>query len=90
MIKEFNSSGYNLYEIAHDEWILDDRNDTIVGGSFKDVIKYAISLGFNLEEIEVAVTEMVKREHNAAHFGGGRKFIYTFQKEFRDDGQKAS
>jgi hypothetical protein len=83
--KEFNPKGYDLYEVAHDEWILDNRSDEIFGGSFKDVVRYAVTIGFNVNEIEIAVNEMLAKSHNGAHFGGGRRFIFTFQKDFKHE-----
>lgn len=89
MNKEFNSKGFDLYEIAHNQWVLDTKVADIFGGSWSDVLRYAVSIGFKLSEIDTAVVEMVKHDHNAAHFGGGRGFIFTFKKDF-SHGKKAS
>jgi len=35
-----------------------------------------------MSEIEIAVREMLVNDHNAAHFGIYKKFIFSFKKEF--------
>lgn len=80
----FTSEGYDLYEVTKNEWILHVKNGAIYTGTFKKVIKYAVTkMGFKLEEFDIAVKEMVKYNHNGAHFGMYRGFIYTFQKDFK-------
>lgn len=91
MDKHLNAAGYDLYEITKDEWILNVKNGPIYAGSFKKVIKHAVvRMGFDLQELELAVSEMVKNGHNGAHFGMYKGFIYSFQKEFKHVGRKAS
>lgn len=83
MQTSINSTGYDLYEITQNEWILKVKNGPMYVGTFKKVVKHAVTkMGFDLEEINVAVKEMIKYNHNAAHFGMYRGFIYTFQKDF--------
>lgn len=85
-----NMAGYDLYEITKDEWILHVKNGPIYSGTFKKVVVHAIKrLGFRLEEFDIACQEMIKYNHNGAHFGMYKGFIYTFQKEFKHD-RKAS
>lgn len=89
MEKHLNSSGYDLYEITPDEWILNVKDGPLYIGTFKKVVKHAIKMGFKMEELEIAVSEMLKKDHNAAHFGIHKGFIHTFKKDF-SDAQKAS
>lgn len=89
MEKNINISGYDLYEITKDEWILNVRSGPLHVGTFKDVVKLAVTkLRFSLEEVEFAVKEMIRTDHNAAHFGVQGSFIHTFHKDFNE--KKAS
>jgi len=82
--KEFNAAGYDLYEVSRDHWAIHVKEGPVYVGSFKKVVKHCVlRLGFDLEEIKVAVDEMLKYNHNGAHFGMYRGFIYTFEKEFK-------
>lgn len=83
MFMNLNSAGYDLYEVTPNEWIMNVKNGPLYVGTFKKVVKHAvIKMGFSLVEIEVAVDEMLKKGHNAAHFGMSRGFISTFNKDF--------
>jgi hypothetical protein len=83
MDKDISSSGYDLYEITQDEWILKVRGGAMWVGTFRKVTIYAVkNLGFKLSEIEIAAKEMIGKGHNAAHFGIYKGFINTFQKDF--------
>jgi hypothetical protein len=70
-----------MYEITR----LDDRSWSLTAnksrqfvGSLKDVCKVAIGLGFSFEEIEIAIDEMAWMNHDAAHFGIFKGFIYSY------------
>lgn len=85
MEKYLNTSGYDLYEIGLDEWIIDVKGGSLFAGSFKQVVKHAVlNMGFEFSEIEAAIHEMTKKKHNGAHFGMRRTFIFTFQKDFKN------
>lgn len=84
MDKNLNSEGYDLYEITKDQWVLHVKGGNIYNGTFKKLIKYAIvKLGFEMEEIELAIGEMLNKGHNGAHFGMYKTFIFSFIKEFK-------
>lgn len=89
MDKYLNSAGFDLYEVTANEWILNIKGGALYVGEFKKVVRHAASkLGFSLSELDSAVKEMVKNDHNAAHFGMYRGFMYTFKKDFNE--RKAS
>jgi hypothetical protein len=84
MDTNLNTAGYDLYEVSEDHWALNVKGGAIFVGTFKKVVIYAVlRLGFKLEEIEYATREMINKDHNGAHFGMYRGFIFTFQKEFK-------
>ncbi len=85
-----NASGYDLFEITKDEWILNVRGGALFTGTLRTVVLHCVkSLGFKLSEIEVALFEMHKNDHNGAHFGVYKGFIFSFQKDFKYE-RKAS
>lgn len=84
METSINSAGYDLYEVQTDSWVLSDRIGGYCTGTFKNVVKGAILMGFEMKEIEIAVEEMIKHGHDASHFGMYKGFIYTFQRENTD------
>ena len=82
----YNGAGYDLYEIeGEDNWAFHVKEGPVFMGTFKKVVTYMISrLGFDPSEIDYAVKTMVQEEHNAAHFGMYRGFIFSFSKEFKN------
>lgn len=47
-------------------------------GAVRDVYLIMIKIyGFNENEIDIAIEEMLKNKHNAAHFGMNGNFIFT-------------
>jgi len=84
MDTNLNTAGYDLYEVSGDHWALHVKEGPVFVGSFRKVVTHAVTrLGFKLSEIEIATKEMIKMEHNGAHFGMYKGFIFTFQKEFK-------
>jgi hypothetical protein len=82
MDKNLNSLGYDLIDLGDESWVLNVRGGPIYVGTFNKVVKLAVvRLGFSLQEIEFAASTMIEKNHNAAHFGMYRGFIYTFQKD---------
>lgn len=85
------SAGYDLYEISKDEWHMTDLDSRVYMGTFKEVVKHAVTMwGFKLSEVEIAISEMVNKGHNAAHFGVYKKFIFTFNLKRYKNGRQAS
>ena len=76
---ERNIEGYNLIEITSDNWCIETVNGRKFSGTFLEVAMYAvIKLGFKINEIDLAVQDMVKNGNNAAHFGMWACFIFSF------------
>jgi hypothetical protein len=49
-------------------------------GDLKKITTYAVlELGFETDEIELAVLEMNKHFHNGSEFGMMRRFMFTFE-----------
>jgi len=73
-----NIEGYNLIEIDKDIWYLQVVGDTIFSGTFREVIVYAVrQFGFKMKDIDEAIQDMVNNNHNVAHFGMYKSFIYS-------------
>ena len=89
MNTSLNSLGYDIYEIHANAWILHTKGGEVFADTYQNVVRHALSLGFDSVELEDGVSEMVKKGHNAAHFGMHKGFIFTFKREFKSV-QKAS
>lgn len=72
---------FELYEINENEWQLHAAGEAFSGPFVKVIALGIMKYDFLADEFDVAVTEMVKNGHDAAHFGFGRRFIYSFNKE---------
>lgn len=76
---ERNVEGYNLIEITNEIWKIETVNGRQFIGTFLEVAMYGVmKLGFNINQIDVAVQDMMKNGNNAAHFGMWASFIYSF------------
>jgi hypothetical protein len=81
-----SANGYDLYEAFEAQWVLDFKNGDAFYGSLEEIGVYMCKkLDFNLREIDIAVEEMIKKNHNAAHFGVFKSMIFTFVKEINLD-----
>ena len=73
-------SGYQLYDLGS-HYELHSRFG-IYRGNLKKICTYAvIELGFDADEIELAIVEMNEHLHNSAEFGSLRRFMFTFDNE---------
>jgi hypothetical protein len=73
-------SGYQLHDLGS-YYELHSRKG-VFRGDLKKVCAYAVlELGFESNEIALAVSEMYDHWHNAAAFGIMRHFMYTFDNE---------
>lgn len=51
-------------------------------GPFEEVIRFAIlNLGFEADELELGVSNMMVSDNSIAHFGVNRTFIYSYSLE---------
>jgi hypothetical protein len=81
MIDKTALNSYDLYEPFHNIWVIDCKSGKFYG-NLREVLSYMINkLNFDLHEIEDALLQMTQREHNAAHFGTFKAFLFTFNKE---------
>ena len=84
MERNLTTTGNDLYEVAPDQWALHVKGGAAFVGNFKNVVTHAVKkLNFKFEEIEFATAQMVKNDHNGAHFGMYRGFLFTFKKDFK-------
>lgn len=78
---------FNITEEYKDWWsieIIDNKgrvNKAFVGTFTQMVIYAVVALQFNIEEIDLAVQEMCKNNHNVANFGRYSTFILTSHKD---------
>lgn len=80
-IERMPLSGYKLFNLGS-HWELHSSGG-IYKGSFELVRAHALfKLGFEEEDIEIAVGEMHKNFHNGAEFGIYKRFIFTFERNF--------
>jgi hypothetical protein len=76
------TKGFNLLELSKDTWVFQAVDGESYVGSLKSVIRFAVvEHFFKLKEIETALLEMSKENHNAAHFGMWGTFIHSFNRE---------
>lgn len=70
---------YDLKRSSEVKWAIVNRDTKqVFEGSLKEVCQVAVGLGFDMVEIEDAVNEMAWMEHDAAHFGVFKGFIFTY------------
>ena len=72
-----------LYKIG-DLWQVHTINLGAYEGNFNQIMSYCMSkLDIRAEELEVAVSEMMRNDHDAADFGIRNTFIYSFRRKDR-------
>ena len=73
------STGYYLKEVSHDNWSFRSNGEyAIYIGSFKEMVRLMVNAHhFELGNIDLAIKEMLRNDHNMAHFGMHRSFIYS-------------
>lgn len=83
MRQHIETSGYYLIENGHDDWTF-IAGDFQYRNSFRNVVICAIARnGFRADDIDDAVKEMVKNDHDGIHFGIFKTFIFTFSQKDR-------
>ena len=80
--------GYKLLNLGS-HWELKSPRGTF-RGDLKKVCAYAVNtLGFQFQELNLAVNEMEKQFHDGSEFGMYKSFIFTFEiKEQNDERTK--
>jgi hypothetical protein len=74
---------YELYKISDDKYeIHSSFNDVqAMEGTFVAIFVYMTEyLKFFPDEVEYAMVEMIRKDHNAAHFGVNKMFIFSFNR----------
>lgn len=74
---------YEIYKINENTYQLHSNVVTVgaVEGSLVGIYKYCIKiLGFEKQEVDVALDEMEWSDFDACHFGINRTFIYAFKR----------
>jgi len=63
-----------------DRWVIEVNKGGAFQGSLKEVMGYCIHyLEMEQSELDFALDEMIRRKHDAAHFGVMKSFISTFK-----------
>jgi hypothetical protein len=71
---------YELYLIG-DEWQIHTKEHGARAGDFISIMRFCMRVvGIDAIELDVAVSEMCKSNHNCAHFGIWKSFIYTYNR----------
>lgn len=79
---------YELYDKGN-IWEIHIAGKGAYSGSFLKIMYFCVTrLGFKTEDLEEAIHWMVKENHNAAHFGVWKRFMWSFNREEKD-GRKA-
>ncbi len=77
-LREVTFSSYDLAMGPEGLWTLYGSGTAIFRSNFSEVVRFMVSkLDFDLAEIELAAEEMDKLNHNRAHFGTYKSFIFT-------------
>ena len=85
----FNTSGYDLYEVTKNHWVIDTKNGYTYEGTLREVTDHMTSdMGFYLENIVDGLECLAddykipaSSNNNAIHFGIYKRFIFTFEKK---------
>lgn len=73
--------GFNLIELSDNKWRLEGHFGAFEG-TFLQVMVYAThKVKFDTAQLELAVEEMVKGDHDLAHFGIHGGFIFSKNRE---------
>jgi len=75
----FGENGFDLIELPDGKWAFSIPNSIMVDGTFKTVVKYAMTkYRVDLDNVEQGLDMMFKNNHNSIHFGMYGSPIYTF------------
>jgi hypothetical protein len=91
IIMSWRVAMFELYcpsvDMIHGEWQIHTKHDGAFAGNFTAIIAHCIKkLEISKEDLDVAVQEMCKNNHNCAQFGIYRHFIYTYNREQKKAG----
>jgi hypothetical protein len=81
MIDQIVHTSYDLIQNVDGTWTLKAGGVSVYRGDLKTATTYMLKkFGFRFHEIEIATEEMESKDHNHAHFGSYRSFIFTTDK----------
>jgi len=68
-------------DMIHGEWQIHTKHNGAFAGNFTAIIAHCIrNLEIEQSELDVAVQEMCKKNHNCAHFGMFKSFLFTYNR----------
>lgn len=67
-------------KVADNYWILNYKNKIYRIESLEKLFIYTMAFGVKIKEIEYALLEMNKMNHNYCEFGFWKKFVYSLRK----------
>lgn len=69
-------------DMIHGIWQIHTKSHGAYEGDYISIIRICIrELEISETELDVAVQEMCKKNHNCAHFGIFRTFLFTYNRE---------
>jgi hypothetical protein len=69
---------YDIRRIDERKWSITTNKTRSFVGSLKEVCQVAVGIGLSIDEIEYALTEMAWMDHDVAHFGIYKGFIFSY------------
>lgn len=77
---------FEIIDFGIDWGLYSIKSDHMVCGSFGFVVREAIAIyNVPISEVEIALEELIKNNHNVAHFGYMRRFLFTQFKEVSNE-----
>lgn len=64
-------------KISEDEWIVSSDEKSIKVNGLRSLIAYSMAFGLNIDDIEHAQVELIRRDHDYCEFGIWGSFIYS-------------
>ena len=72
---------YKLYQIGQDLYQIHPKYDGAKEGNLLAILTYSVyNLGFDPNELQLALLDMLDNEVDAAEFGANRTFLYSFNR----------
>lgn len=90
MFETFMSTSYDMVMRPDESWVIRAGEKSLYSGTMREVVTFMVQrLGFDIDEIEVAIEEVgkhLKNGHDGAHFGMHKRFIFTQQYNQQEKG----
>lgn len=64
-------------KISEDEWIVSSDEKSVKVNGLRSLIAYSMAFGLNIDDIEQAQVELIRRDHDYCEFGIWGSFIYS-------------